>query len=507
MAKVVFVSLYNKEALGIRYISSFLKKHNHQVSLVFFKRYCQTLKKDFKNPVKEEYHTMIDNCGRDLILAYNTPIEETEISLLINLLKEINPDLIGFSLTSVVLQTAVRLTELIRKELDVPIIWGGIEPTIEPDYCLKFADIICRGEGEEAVLELVNALDSKEDYSQINNLWFKKGSEIIKNPARPLIRDLDSLPFADFDYEDKYFIEDNKIFKEESAAEDLSDSFEIITSRGCPFGCTFCCNSQLRALYPRQKYLRRRSVESVIEELKLIKGKRQPMYIHFHDDVFTFDKNWIDHFADLYKKEINLPFWCNVHPKYTQNEIIITLKKAGLYGMTCGVQSGSDYINREVFKRKERNEDVIACARFLDGLGIKYNFDLITNNPFESEEDCRKTLDLLLELPCPVRLNNGLSKLSFFPGTKIKEMLEEKGIDKKVDEKMYAFYNRLYLLTALPLSRTFIKGLSKSRFFKENPYFLQIFLLAPTIFYNIKSVSRSLLPRELWLYLKKFTLH
>lgn len=506
MAKVVFISLYNKEALGVRYMSSFLKKHNHQVSIIFFKRYCQTLKKDFKNPITEEYHTMIDNCGRDLILAYNTPIEEVEINLLINFLKETNPDLIGLSLTSVVLKTAIKLTELIKKELNVPIIWGGIEPTIEPNYCIEFADIVCRGEGEEAVLELANALDSKENYYRIDNLWFRKGNEIIENPVRPLIQDLDNLPFADFDYEDKYFIEDNKILKEEFAVDDSSDSFEIMTSRGCPFGCTFCCNNQLRSLYPKQKYLRRRSVKNVIEELMLAKNKRKPMYIHFHDDVFTFDKKWIDSFAELYKNKINLPFWCNVHPKYTQNEIIITLKQAGLYGMTCGIQSGSDYITKEIFKRREKNDDIISCANFLDELGIKYNFDLITNNPFETEEDCRKTLDLLLELPKPVRLNNGLSKLSFFPGTRIKEMLNEKGIGARVDEKMYAFYNRLYLLTALSLPRSFIRGLSRSKIFKANPYFLQIFLLAPAVFYKAKSALRSLLPRKLWLYLKKFTL-
>ncbi len=494
--------------IGVNYLSALLKKSGHQVSTIFLKRYNQVLKKDAKSsPSPENCHMMVDSCGRDLILAYNTPIKTKELNLFLKLLNRLKPDLIGFTLTTVTLNTTAKITKIVKEEFkNIPVVWGGIESTIEPEKCLGYADIVCLGEGEEAILELANSLDSQSRNTNIRNLWFKKNNgEIVKNPLRPLIQDLDSLPITDFTYNSKYLIDDERLFQEENLLLALSEGYyETITSRGCPFLCSYCCNNQLKKLYPNQKRLRRLSVENVIKELRQVKEELNPYQIIFHDDIFTFNKQWINSFAKLYREHISLPFWCNIHPLYTKEDVLLTLKEAGLSGVTCGIQSGSNYIANEIFNRKVANQDIIQCAKILNQLNINYNFDLITNNPFETEKDCQETLNLLLKLPNPT-LNNGVSKLSFFPGTKIKERLDNEKTKKPVNEHMYAFYNKLYLITQFKIPpRRFIKALSKNRFLKHYPYLLEIFFILPRFKDQLKNLGKRIIPKSLWLQIKGF---
>lgn len=504
MAKAVFVSLYNKEAIGLSYLSSYLKSRGHEAVIIFLKKYCQVLKKNIETE-GDNYHTMVDSFGRDLILAYNSPFSERELRLFVDLIKELRPDFIGFSLTTVVFNAAVKLTALVKKEIPgIPVIWGGIEPTIEPEKCLEFADIVCLGEGEEAVCEFAEAISEDKDYRGIRNLWFKDEDRLIKNDLRELIQDLDSIPLPDFSFDDKYLIDSDRLFQGKMLQRKLNDGhYETITSRGCPFSCTYCCNDQLKILYPNQKYIRRRSVENVIDELRLVKRERKPDFIDFHDDIFTFNRQWIEKFADLYKQYINLPFFCNIHPRYTKEDIILTLKNSGLSGTTFGIQSGSEYVANEIYNRKVLNEDIIACSNLLHRLGINHNFDLITNNPLETEEHCIETLDLLLALPRP-RLNNGLSKLSFFPGTEITKMLDDRGIKKGADENLYSFYNKLYLITQLRLPRRFVKSLSKIAFLKRRPELLNGFFVLTKLRHQTRGVAKKIVPKKVRLQIKKY---
>ncbi|MFH1229458.1 MAG: cobalamin-dependent protein, partial [Candidatus Aenigmatarchaeota archaeon] len=129
--------------------------------------------------------------------GYAFPTDQ-EIELMVEHLKSLNLAFIGISVRTRYYKLVCRLTEIIKKNMSVPVVWGGIHPTIAPEKCIGHADIICIGEGEYAMKELAEKIERKEDYSGIKNLWVRKEGKIIKNEVRPLIEDLDSLPFTDF---------------------------------------------------------------------------------------------------------------------------------------------------------------------------------------------------------------------------------------------------------------------------------------------------------------------
>ena len=260
--------------------------------------------------------------------------------------------MIGFSVTSIARDTAILLTKAVKSKYpDVFIVWGGIDVTTSPDVAVKYPDAVCIGEGY-TILDLLHNLETGKSVNKIKNLWIKKGNEIIRNNLRPLVQDLNSLPAPDFSFENKFSINEDELITNDTSINNEPGIYTIMTSMGCPFSCSYCCNNYLRNLYKGQKYLRRKSVELVIEELKEAKKNYVIRYVDFYDEVFTFDKEWIKKFARLYKKEIKIPFWCNVSPFFVDEEVLMMLKDCGLDSVTMGIQSGSEKILFEKYNRK-----------------------------------------------------------------------------------------------------------------------------------------------------------
>ena len=122
-------------------------------------------------------------------------------------LRELSLDshLIGISLMSNQMMQAISITEYLKSHgISAPIIWGGVQPTVEPEECLKFADMVCIGEGEEAIVELAHRMEENRPYLQTNNIWFNTSNGIVRNELRPLIQNLDSIPFPDYSCSDHF---------------------------------------------------------------------------------------------------------------------------------------------------------------------------------------------------------------------------------------------------------------------------------------------------------------
>jgi radical SAM superfamily enzyme YgiQ (UPF0313 family) len=229
-------------------------------------------------------------------------------------------------------------------------------------------------------------------------------------------------------------------------------------------------------MYRGQRFLRRRSVDNVIEELRRAKEQFHPYRINVWDEIFSLGEKWIAEFAPVYRREVGIPYWCYVHPILSDTELLRMLKESGVLEVRMGVQSGSERVNRDVYRRPTRNEDVLQACRRLKEAGIKYSIDLITRNPFETEDDRRETLDLLLSLPRPLDIGDDtLSILSFFPYFELTRRLHDEGISPRIDEPTYVFYDTLYLL-AQYRSPKFVRKLSHSDFFRRHPSLLRYFL-------------------------------
>lgn len=346
---------------------------------------------------------------------------------IIEFIKDYNPDLIGIGLMSIEFYPAKNLTRLLKAEFDIPIIWGGVHAIINPDECLRYADYICYGEGEKTVVLLLEHLEKngKDIIPEIPNIWVNKDGRIIKNPMAHPETDLDSLPLQEYLPDYLYGFHKDKVYNL-SRNPRLFRRYALyggtchmmITTRGCPFFCGYCANSYLVNVYGRK--VRERSVENCMEELIRVKKDPYVLYINFEDDCFfTHSKDWIKRFSEEYKKYIKLPFIVRAIPTMLDEEKLFLLKGAGLCMVVMGIQSGSDRVNFEVFERRIRFTSVMKAAELVSKAKVAGFYEMIVDNPYETEEDEMKTIDSMANLKKPYIIS--LAHLTFFPGTPLTE--------------------------------------------------------------------------------------
>jgi len=402
--------------MGMRILSNLLKSKGHEVNLVFF----------------------------------NVTTEKIDTKLLKQLLELCrDSDIIGMSVMTMQYTKSVHITDFLRKNLkDKLFVWGGIHPTLCPNECVAHADIICVGDGEDFFLELLDNLQKKKDYKHIEGSWAKDGKNIIKNSIRQIHDNIDDFPPPDFDYRNKWVIVNNALVpmtldmqKEFFKTNFLvlkggAESYCYVTqaTRGCPHRCTYCSNAMFLDIFKgKGKILRRKSVSAIMKELRQVR-KQYPFInaVNFYDDTFfaTTDEEIIK-FSKAYKKNINLPFFCLASPS-TLNEVKLrALLKAGMGHIQLGVQSGSERLNREVYKRFVSNKVTLEKMRMLNKYKNKIvpSYDFIVDNPYETVDDQIEVIKFMYQMPRPYKIQ--LFSLVFYPHTELYERAMADGILKK----------------------------------------------------------------------------
>jgi len=339
---------------------------------------------------------------------------------------EVNPGLIGMSLMSTEFHNACRLTKYLRSHVkSAPIIWGGIHPTIAPEDCLDYADYACVGEGEKAILDIANALRAGKGIKHVNNLCYRENGHVKRNPLYPLLEDLDDVVSHEQVPEKGFILLDRGVkkldletFKEHDRY--LGKSYITRISRGCPFSCTYCCNNFISRLYNGNK-IRKRSIPNVIREFKkALKENPAIEYIGFMDDcILAFNEDYLREFLTEYKEKIGKPFAMQSIPLYVTKERLEILKDAGLAWISLGLQSGSDRVCREIYKRKSLKQHFLKAAGIAKDLKIAAYYDLILDNPFETEADGLETVQTLMRTPKPFYMD--FYSLTCYRGTELYE--------------------------------------------------------------------------------------
>jgi anaerobic magnesium-protoporphyrin IX monomethyl ester cyclase len=428
-------------AFGVRALSAYLKREGKKVRNIFLPGGIKKYKYQKGYVYKYEGHI---------------------IEQIIELCK--GSDLIGISFMTNYFDRAVQLTEEIKKRTDCPIIWGGIHPTVAPEESLKHVDMICMGEGEEPLLELMERMKKGNDYFDTRNIWFKKDGRIIKNQLRPLNQWLDSLPIVDFGMDDHYLFDHlhhcispmtkdllKRCFPLEPALEGTFNdsykrtlSYKTMTTRGCPHQCTFCAERTLAELYQGQPYFRKRSVQHVIDELRHIKE-----HLPFIESIFLFDDTFtarpleeIKHFAIEFRDKIGLPFHIQASPNTLTREKLDSLIDGGLVFVEMGIQSVSK-AGMDIYKRHIAKPLLFEKARILGQYLDKiYSpcYHVILDNPWETTSDVIETLRFILELPPPFWLKR--SSLVCFPGTALYRRAKGEGIIKTGEDEKREIYSK-----------------------------------------------------------------
>jgi anaerobic magnesium-protoporphyrin IX monomethyl ester cyclase len=428
-------------AFGVRTLSAYLKQHGKNVKVIFLPGGVERFK--YKSTFKYQY-------------------DESILNQVIELCR--GSDLVGISFMSNYLDRATQICETLKSELKVPLIAGGIHPTVMPDSCLNFADIVCVGEGEEALLELVERMEAGQDYTNIENLWLKSGNKIIRNPLRPLIQDLDTLPIYDFGPED-HFLYDNVKKRIEPVSKELlrrsfplephvegsfndsyirTVSYKTMTTRGCPHHCTFCAEKTLSDMYAGQRYLRKRSIQHIMKELLWVK-KEFP----FVESIFLFDDTFlvrptreIIELSEIYKKKIDLPLHIQVSPTTVTEEKIDALVNAGLAFVEMGIQSTSK-TGKELYKRNTPTDSILKAARIFNNYRGKIHppcYHVILDNPWETDLDEIETLNTILQLPRPFWMKR--ASLVTFHGTELYIKAKQDGLIKSKEDEWQQIYSK-----------------------------------------------------------------
>ena len=302
-------------------------------------------------------------------------------------LETYRPDVVAFYCNLMTKVAVVQFMEEIRmKAPATKIVLGG--PDIRynaEEYLGCGADVAVIGEGEESFSEVLEAFASGSDLVHIHGIAFRRDKEVIKNPARPLLRNIDELPSPALDKVDieKYM----SAWKSHHSQSMLS----VSTQRGCPYTCKWCSTAVYGQTY------RRKSPARTVDEVADLQHKYAPDAIWFVDDVFTISHNWMKSFVDeLRERKIVLKYECITRADRLNKEIIDLLKESGCFRVWIGAESGSQRILDAMDRRVDAGyvRDMIIMAK---AAGIETGTFIMLGYPGETEEDIQKTVEHLIE--------------------------------------------------------------------------------------------------------------
>jgi anaerobic magnesium-protoporphyrin IX monomethyl ester cyclase len=386
MAKVIFISpsyidLYGKISkaagryfpLGLGYIASYVRKY-----------------------------------GKHEVQIYEPEAQRLKDSDLIEIIKKQDPDIIGLTCSTPNFFRALELAVFSKKHSKAKIVLGGVHATAIPEYIInnysEFIDFVVVGEGEQTMLELIDSIENKRTANNINGLAFKDGSKVVITKPRDYICDLDKIPFPARD-----LIPQNLFYPNLHNAR-YKNCASILTSRGCPFNCTFCA-----ARLVSGKQYRMHSAEYVIDEMEMLKKEYQTEQLLITDDTFTINRNRLEEICRaMIKKKLNLKWFCFSQVNTVNKESLKLMKEAGCFSIGFGVESSDEMILRNMGKNI-KPEQALKTINIANKIGLKTQAFYIFGSPGETKEQMQKTIKFSRKVNSTMAFYNMLVP---YPGTK-----------------------------------------------------------------------------------------
>ncbi len=291
------------------------------------------------------------------------------------LAKSWRPDIIGYSIMTGDQQKFKAVDNRIKKFLEFQSIVGGPHPTFFPDDC-RWTNVIIKGEGEQLLSAL---LQSGNQYP-----------------------DIDSYPFPD---------------RSDFPGMKIRD---FITTRGCPYNCSYCYNQKWAQMFPDAPRVQTRNVDNIIREINSV----DPPFVYFQDSCFGLSMKWLREFSDRYRREINIPYHCHLRPTQVDEERVELLAESGCMSVRIALESSSERLRHMMNRKNVRHEDVLRAVRLLKGWGIKLMVQNIIGMPTATIEEDLETLEF------NIRCKPAYAWVSIFmpyPGTVLGDMCKKEG--------------------------------------------------------------------------------
>lgn len=313
---------------------------------------------------------------------------ERALEALERAVSEKKPRVVGIHTKVITVNTTERYIRRLR-ELGQTVIIGGPDGTIRPERYLEAgADAVVLGEGEATVLELLERSgEGQAPYAEMLGVSFRDGSgKVRRTPERPLLDNLDAVPFPAWDAVDM------KAYADEWTRVMGFPSACIITSRGCPFNCSWCCKPVFGRTF------RQRSVENVMLELRELKERYEIQHVRFADDILPMNAKWLRNLClAMEASDLNIRFDCLSRTDVVQADLLERLKAAGGVKVYFGVESGSQKV-LDLMIKGTTLEGIDAAAREAHRVGIRQHWFLMVGYPGEEADDIQKTVELVRKL-------------------------------------------------------------------------------------------------------------
>ena len=416
---VVLISTYVQPvALGMRYVSAYLKQAGQRVTCLFV---CS------------------ERQGSE-------PLADSLLADIVAHCKDV--DVVGLSLMTNSFFRSCQITEALRKGgVRAPILWGGTHPTVAPEESAQVADFVCIGEGEKAMLEFVENVRSGRDPSDTRGFAFMKDGRLVRNPIYPLTDDLDTYPFPDYDMSDHLVAHKGRLVPvEPKLLGGTLRRYRLSSTRGCPYSCSFCNNGTQLRIYREAGYgpmwVRKRSADSIIAEIEHARANYPSIReVNLIDDLFLIrNEQEVQVFVDAYKQRVNLPIQLDAFPTTVTEDKIRRLADLPLRLISMGIQSGCQDTLVNIYNRPTRIERVAEAIRTISAAGLYAEYHYLVNNPFESEDSLVETLRFVADHhhgPAKVRY----FPLQFYPGSVMYQRARDEGV---IGERHEAAYSGVY---------------------------------------------------------------
>ena len=359
-----------------------------------------------------------------------------------------NALIIGISIvTTQYLNLAIQVNDCLKTATSSTIVWGGVPVICDHEFYLRYTDYICVSEGEYFLEELLKHIKQNKPIETVKGIAYRDSeNKIIVNPAIPLV-DINSIPLSLFNIDNHFILKNSLTSLRDDLSplinQSLAKGYRIFSIRGCPFRCSFCSNNQLSRVLKGIKKLRKLKNDMVIKELleakKMIPGLNKITFSE--DDFFSRSEGELSDLLSKLREKINLPINISATIKNISEKKIELMQNFSieLESIKIGLQTGSERVNREIYKRPFIKDEYLDKLEMLAKRNIPVVMDVISDNPYENLEDLNEKLEFFIDLSTRLSKIKDVwknlmyldHKLMFYPGTDLYNMAIKDGIITK----------------------------------------------------------------------------